>query len=520
MTTMMEMMTVFIVNIREIDMIIAASSIAWIVLFILFLSGSNNVRISRNKQLEWWYNNKDSRYHNLILPPLSIMKQTAAHEKKSNFSFMEKPKILMKKLFHVPSKSWLNSNSWTIDLSNITPDISPLICFINVKSGGQQGTFALKELQKLLNPLQVVDISKVDPLVVILKFSKLIKWKVLVCGGDGTVGWILNILDKLPPELFRPSIAILPIGTGNDLSRELGWGPGHSSHAESLKLLLNKISVSQYVDLDRWEATISTIDNNKPPIKQYFQNYCGFGVDAQIVLNFHLMRLQAPHRFFSRLVNKFWYGLMGWQEIWDPQCIGFYTKASLYQLVDGKRIQVEIPGDCEGIVLLNVSSYGGGSQLWCEDEVDATDDNNDEEEYESLYNDGKKKWKPVSYNDGLLEVVAVKSSFELAQVKLGISGCLKLAQAESFELHIHSPLPLQFDGEPRIQNPSIIQFKVCDRKAIMLRGVEEGSQTEVIAQVLNWAEQTNVITIDQQRIIFDEYIKVIEKKQNEEWTIQ
>ena len=54
-------------------------------------------------------------------------------------------------------------------------------------------------------------------------FQNLNNKRILACGGDGTVGWILSILDELdirPP----PPIAVLPLGTGNDLSRVLKWG--------------------------------------------------------------------------------------------------------------------------------------------------------------------------------------------------------------------------------------------------------------------------------------------------------
>ena len=72
--------------------------------------------------------------------------------------------------------------------------------------------------------------------------------RVIACGGDGTVGWVLAVLDQMMLE-HPPSVAILPLGTGNDLARTMGWGGGYNN--EPMEAFINKVIHGRVVKLDR-----------------------------------------------------------------------------------------------------------------------------------------------------------------------------------------------------------------------------------------------------------------------------
>lgn len=133
-----------------------------------------------------------------------------------------------------------------------SPGGSPLIVLINAKSGDSQGQRIIKKFRRILNPIQVFDIIQAGPDFALTFFSSLESFRVLVCGGDGTVGWVLSAFDRLNLHT-KCQLAILPLGTGNDLARVLGWG--HAFYDDTLlPQVVRTMERAHTKMLDRWSV--------------------------------------------------------------------------------------------------------------------------------------------------------------------------------------------------------------------------------------------------------------------------
>lgn len=91
------------------------------------------------------------------------------------------------------------------------------------------------------------------------------------------------ILDKVELEC-QPAVAVIPLGTGNDLARCLRWGGGYEG--ESVHKLLHKIAKATPVMLDRWLIELSDTEPMEPTANQadwkipynIINNYFSIGV--------------------------------------------------------------------------------------------------------------------------------------------------------------------------------------------------------------------------------------------------
>ncbi|XP_059364546.1 diacylglycerol kinase delta-like isoform X2 [Carassius carassius] len=140
---------------------------------------------------------------------------------------------------------------------------SPLLVLANSKSGDNQGVKFLRRFKQLLNPAQVFDLMNGGPQLGLRLFQKFETFRTLVCGGDGSVGWVLSELDKL--SLHKQcQLGVLPLGTGNDLARVLGWGGLCDDDAQLLQIL-EKLERATTKMLDRWSVRTYEVPTKQTP---------------------------------------------------------------------------------------------------------------------------------------------------------------------------------------------------------------------------------------------------------------
>ncbi|CAL8467982.1 g7520 [Coccomyxa elongata] len=366
---------------------------------------------------------------------------------------------------------------------------APLIVFINSKSGGRAGPKLTEVLYHTLGHAQVYDLHEYRPGPVLRRIWKNLeaqeaagdtwapivrrKMRILAAGGDGTVAWILKTIRDLELDP-QPYVAVMPLGTGNDLSLSFGWGntflqswiDKHITIYETLK----RIGDAEQRTLDTWSisltsgqsnvfkelphsleavdiSSVETAVKNVSKVKGLFWNYFSIGLDAQAAYGFHSLREKRPWAAPSRMINQGWYSYFSCTTGWfGPNAPPVRNKVVLkVKNVAGEWVEVAMGRGIKALAVLNLQSYAGGRDLWG---------------LRDPARDAAKGWKTPIFNDGTIEVVGLRNGWQTALVMAGLTTKIhakRLAQGTEVLLELRaggvtkgdtSETHMQLDGEP------------------------------------------------------------------------
>lgn len=330
-----------------------------------------------------------------------------------------------------------------------------IVAAVNPRSGGNKGQAALADLITLIGAEQVFDLTTEMRAPGALA-ARLRRWSaetcpsgvrpaLLVCGGDGTVSWLLTALVELELIDFF-SVATIPLGTANDFARVMGWNNSYfagivEDAVERLKGRRDELLAQQF---DVWSVSqfrgpaLETQTNFEAhgralrtlPIINYFS----IGYDAMVAYEFNTIRDKHPNRLKSRPANMTAYGCLGMK--FSRCCCCCATPPGFKSLgvtvtVDGQDIV--LPRGVRGITAINVPSYANGTKPWGSPKDT------------SVFDIG-------AVDDGQIEVFAVLGSEHMACIQTRAARGLRIAQGTVVEFSVPASaesrhLYMQNDGE-------------------------------------------------------------------------
>lgn len=330
-----------------------------------------------------------------------------------------------------------------------------VIAFVNVGSGGNEGAKVLKMLADLLGPDHVFDIKKDGGPGKGLDAHRAAPGenvRCLVAGGDGTFSWVASVLEE--KEIGNVYLSLIPLGSGNDMSRALGWGrkyPGDAEIPRFVEFLRN----APLHPLDVWKLAAEADPNVEGSggetgnVRPLMCNYLSFGADAYVELKFNQLRWNNPEKYKSRLGNFRAHAVVGTKYLMKPRKRKYFVAEHVEEvMIDGKPI--DIPPRLQALIILNIPSYGAGTQPWGTVGGRSTSSDISQEI----------KVVDMVVNDGCFEVIGLTGLPQFGSIKvLGTNG-MRIGQGTSLKVTLKpDATPFQVDGEPWEQRGGVVTME-------------------------------------------------------------
>uniref|UniRef100_A0A672LBZ0 Diacylglycerol kinase n=1 Tax=Sinocyclocheilus grahami TaxID=75366 RepID=A0A672LBZ0_SINGR len=414
---------------------------------------------------------------------------------------------------------------------------SPLLVFVNSKSGDNQGVKFLRRFKQLLNPAQVFDLVNGGPHLGLRLFQKFDNFRILVCGGDGSVmyynGDLVFMLRKcyILSSCYCSLCCVCISGYEDSVAAHLTKILNSDKHSvvissskvlcETVKEFVAKVgkcyernsdsteeadalglkcailnekldSLLQTLNLEAQAMTPSALTT--PPIveeeveEEELEEEEDLSEESLTELKENETEKGSAHKLFrprEQLVlraNSLKKALrqiieqaersMIVQHVFLPVFFIFVTldhKTSLKSLgyicrnsqkyivwsmgfffyCDGQYIPLP---SLQGIAVLNIPSYAGGTNFWGgtkEDDI----------------------FCAPSFDDKILEVVAVFGSMQMAVSRVIKLQHHRIAQCRTVKITIlgDEGVPVQVDGEAWIQPPGVIKIQHKNRAQMLTR---------------------------------------------------
>ena len=245
---------------------------------------------------------------------------------------------------------------------------------INPISGGGQGKRVARHLKEIMDSFGYreedwyYEFTNPDDIegqiFTLLKSTE----KIIAVGGDGTMSLLMTCMLKSGE---MTTAGLIPLGTGNDLARIFGIYDNYAN-----KGLLN--TIRKLIQGDTHSFDLWNIDNANT-----LAAYISFGMDAKVACLFNRVRSSGKIPGKSAWINKLYYFKIFLREY------AYKIKKGSIQYIgeDDKKYNLDLSG-YTSLLIANIGSYGGGV----------------------------KPFRDSNYQDGLLEILPVKSLFKFMMV--------------------------------------------------------------------------------------------------------